>query len=230
MKMRSRFFRVWMLLVAATAFAAPAFAGPDAKLDQRLRDATAVYHELLSSPDRGVPAGLLRGCNCIAVIPHVVKGAMVYGARHGTGVMSCRSDGGSWSPPAFISLTGGSWGLQVGGESSDLVLFFMSEHGARTLMNSSQVTLGGKASVAAGPVGRTAEASTDLKPDAEVYTYAKTRGLFAGLSVEGARLSSDQGSNRRYYRRRRTRRSSAAARRTPRGVPAPAQTFVKALP
>jgi SH3 domain-containing YSC84-like protein 1 len=230
MNIRSRFLHAWLALVTAVAMTGPAYAGPspDARLDQRLQDATAVYRELLASPDRGVPEALLRDADCIAVFPHVIKGAMVYGARHGTGVMSCRS-GNGWGPPSFVTLTGGSWGLQIGGESSDLVVFFMTERGARSLMTSSQITLGGKASVAAGPVGRTGEASTDLKLDAEVYTYAKTKGLFAGLSIEGARLSADQRSNARYYGRNVTAKQLLFENKAVR-VPAPADAFRKALP
>jgi lipid-binding SYLF domain-containing protein len=151
-------------VIVAIDLASPAFAADtDTKLDQKLTDATAVYHELLSTPDRGVPEALLKNCRCIAVIPHVLRGAFVYGARFGTGVMSCRNEHGTWSPPSFVRLYGGSWGLQIGGESSDLVLFFTSERGARSLMTSSQITLGGQASVAAGPFGHRGEASTDLK-------------------------------------------------------------------
>jgi lipid-binding SYLF domain-containing protein len=151
-------------VIAALALASAAFAADaDTKLDQKLTDATAVYHDLLSTPDRGVPEALLKECRCIAVIPHVLKGAFVYGARFGTGVMSCRNEHGTWGPPSFVRLYGGSWGLQIGGESSDLVLFFTSERGARSLMTSSQITLGAQASVAAGPFGRSGEASTDLK-------------------------------------------------------------------
>lgn len=230
MKIDPRMFRVWLVLVIACGSAAPAVAAPapDAKLDQKIRDATSVYQELLSSPDRGVPEVLRKECKCIAVIPHVLKGAMVYGARHGSGVMSCRT-GTGWSAPAFVTLTGGSWGLQVGGESSDLVLFFMSERGARSLMTSSQITLGGKASVAAGPVGRTGEASTDLKLDAEIYTYAKTKGLFAGISIEGARLAGDNRSNNRYYGRGVSTKQLLFEDRMPR-LPDAAGDFRKALP
>ncbi len=191
----------WGLLIAVISLSPAHAADADAKLDQRLTDATAVYHELLSIPDRGVPEALLKNCRCIAVIPHVLKGAFVVGGRFGRGVMSCRNAEGHWSPPSFVTITGGSWGLQIGGESSDLVLFFMTERGARSLMTSSQVTLGGKASVAAGPFGRSGEASTDLKLNAEIYTYARSKGLFAGLSVEGARLSADKKSNAQYYGR-----------------------------
>ena len=216
--------------LAAIGLTCPTFAADiDTKLDQKLTDATAVYHELLSTPDRGVPEALLKNCRCIAVIPHVLKGAFVYGGRYGTGVMSCRNPEGKWSPPSFVGITGGSWGLQIGGESSDLVLFFMSERGARSLMTSSKITLGGKASVAAGPFGRSGEASTDLKLDVEIYTYAKSKGLFAGLSIEGARLAADKKSNAQYYGRPVTVKQLLFESNAPR-VPGEAEEFRKALP
>jgi lipid-binding SYLF domain-containing protein len=217
-------------VIAALALAAPTFAADaDTKLDQKLTDATAVYHELLATPDRGVPEALLKNCRCIAVIPHVLKGAFVYGARFGTGVMSCRDEHGTWSPPSFVRLYGGSWGLQIGGESSDLVLFFMSERGARSLMTSSKITLGGQASVAAGPFGRSGEASTDLKLNAEIYTYAKSKGLFAGLSIAGARLAADKKANAQYYGQPVTVKQLLFEHRAPR-VPEEAAEFRKALP
>jgi len=217
-------------LIAVIGLATPAFAAdPDTKLDQKLTDATAVYHELLTTPDRGVPEALLKDCRCIAVVPHVLKGAFVYGARFGTGVMSCRNAEGRWGPPSFVRLYGGSWGLQIGGESSDLVLFFMSERGARSLMTSSKITLGGEASVAAGPFGRSGEASTDLKLNAEIYTYAKSKGLFAGLSLAGARLGADRKANTRYYGQPVSVKQLLFEQKAPR-VPEEAETFRKALP
>jgi SH3 domain-containing YSC84-like protein 1 len=220
----------WMAVIAAIGLASPAFAAvTHAKLDQKLKDATAVYQELFSTPDRGVPEALVKDCHCIAVIPHVLKGALVYGARYGTGVMSCRVAGGAWSRPSFVSLTGGSWGLQVGGESSDLVVFFMNERGARSLMTSSKITLGGQASVAAGPFGRSTEASTDLKLNAEIYTYAKSKGLFAGLSLAGARLAEDRKSNTVYYGRSVSVKQLLFEAKTPR-FSGEAETFLTALP
>ena len=217
-------------MIAAIGLASPALAvKTDTQLDHKLTDAAAVYHELLSTPDRGVPEALLKDCRCIAVIPSVLKGALIYGGRYGTGVMSCRNEQGQWSPPSFVSITGGSWGLQMGGESSDLVLFFMTDHGVRSLMTSSRITLGGKASVAAGPFGRSGEASTDLKLNAEIYTYAKSKGLFAGLSVEGARLAADKKSNAQYYGQPVTLEQLLFEQRAPR-VPEEAQEFRKALP
>jgi lipid-binding SYLF domain-containing protein len=220
----------FVVVIAAIGLASPALAAnTDTKLDQKLTDATAVYRELLSAPDRGVPEALLKKCQCIAVIPHVLKGAFVFGGRFGTGVMSCRNPEGTWSPPSFVRLTGGSWGAQIGAESSDLVLFFMSERGARSLMTSSKITLGGQASVAAGPFGRSGEASTDLKLEAEIYTYAKSKGLFAGLSIAGARLAADKKSNTRYYGQPVSVKELLFEHKAPR-VPGEAEEFRKALP
>jgi len=182
----------------------------------------------LATPDHSVPEALLKDCKCIAVIPHAVKGALGYGARFGWGVMSCRTASG-WSAPSFVKLSGGSVGLQFGAESSDLVLFFMNESGARSLLTSSKVTLGGKASVAAGPFGRSGEAATDLKLNAEIYSYAKSKGLFAGLSFEGARLSADNESNVKYYGPGMTVKNLLFEPSIA-NVPAQADDFRKALP
>jgi SH3 domain-containing YSC84-like protein 1 len=217
-------------MIAAIGLASPAFAAvTDAKLDQKLKDATAVYQELLATPDRGLPEALVKDCRCIAVLPHVIKGAFVYGARFGTGIMSCRDEHGAWSPPSFVRLYGGSWGLQIGGESSDLVLFFMNDRGARSLMTSSKITLGGQASVAAGPFGRSGEASTDLKLNAEIYTYAKSKGLFAGLSIAGARLAADKEANAQYYGQPVSVKQLLFDHKAPR-VPEESGAFLKVLP
>jgi lipid-binding SYLF domain-containing protein len=220
-----------VVLVAAVGMAIPvaATAQNEAKLDRRLVDATSVYHELLATPDHAVPDALLKNCRCIAVIPGVIKGAIVVGGRYGAGVMSCRNASGEWSPPSFVEITGGSWGAQIGAESSDLVLFFTSERGAHSLMTGSKVSLGGDVSVAAGPFGRSGEASTDLKLNAEIYTYAKSKGLFAGLSLEGARLAADEKANAEYYGQAVTVQQLLFDQKAPR-VPAEAETFRKALP
>lgn len=216
--------------IGAFALSTAAFAAePKAELDQKLENATAVYQELLNSPDRGVPEALTAKCKCITVIPHAVKGAMVYGARFGTGVMSCRNEAGTWSPPSFIGLKGGSFGPQIGAETSDLVLFFMSERGARSLMTSSKITLGGQAGVAAGPIGRSIEAGTDLKLDAEIYTYAKSKGLFVGAALTGARLTADKKHNKEYYGTPVTLKQLVFEHKAPQ-VPASARQFMNALP
>ncbi len=168
--------------------------GPGSKLT----DATAVYRELVSASDKAIPTELLARARCIAVLPGVIKAAIGFGGRHGSGAVSCRTENG-WSRPAFVSISGGSWGVQLGVESSDIVLFFMNDRGAHSLVDGSRVTLGGQASVAAGPFGRSAEAATNLDLKAEIYSYAKSKGLFAGISLEGAELKPDEGDNRDYY-------------------------------
>lgn len=165
------------------------------KEEERLADSRAVYQELVASE---VPKELQEKCTCVAVIPGVVKGALGFGGRHGKGVLSCRDTSGTWSPPIFLTLSGGSFGLQIGVEKADVVLFFMNEKGARSLVES-KFTLSGKAGVAAGPVGRTGEAATDIKLNAEIYSYAKSKGLFAGISLEGSRLAPDNDSLKRFY-------------------------------
>ncbi|HET9253120.1 MAG TPA: lipid-binding SYLF domain-containing protein [Candidatus Eisenbacteria bacterium] len=165
------------------------------KEERRLDDAKAVYQELAASE---VPKQLLEKCKCVAVVPGVVKGALGFGGRHGKGVLSCRDAAGTWSPPIFLTLSGGSFGLQIGVEKADVVLFFMNEKGARSLVES-KFTLSGKAGVAAGPVGRTGEAATDIKLNAEIYSYAKSKGLFAGISLEGSRLAPDNDALKRFY-------------------------------
>jgi len=184
--------------VAAAGIASANPAEDAAQQGKKLTDATAVYHELVATPDRGVPKELLQDCKCIAVLPGVLKAAVGYGARHGSGVMACRKAGG-WSAPAFVNISGGSFGLQLGAESTDLVLFFMNDRGARSLMNGSRLTLGGKASVAAGPFGRSGEAATNLELKSEIYSYSRTKGLFAGISLEGARLAPNQQDIKDYY-------------------------------
>jgi len=216
-------------LTALCAASLSLAASSTSKLDQRLNDARAVYQELLSSPDHAVPDALKNKCKCIAVFPHVIKGAIGYGARYGQGVMSCRGEHGEWSPPSFVSLTGGSVGFQIGAESTDLVLFFMTERGARSLMTGSKFTLGGKASVAAGPLGRSGEAATDLKLEAEIYSYAKSKGLFAGVSLEGARLAANNKDNAQFYGQTISVKQLLFEQQAP-VVPEAANEFRKALP
>ncbi|MDH3405275.1 MAG: lipid-binding SYLF domain-containing protein, partial [Acidobacteriota bacterium] len=188
-------------IAIGASLAGAALAGPAEAQDRYQRKIEAsrqAYLRLFEVEDRRVPERLLEGARCIAVLPNVIKGAFGWGGRRGQGVMSCRNDEGAWSPPAFVKLTGGSFGLQAGGQVTDLVLFFMTEKGARSLLKSKFI-LGGDATVAAGPVGRAAEASTDAYFNAEIYAYARSRGLFAGLSIEGAQLSVYQDWIRGYY-------------------------------
>jgi SH3 domain-containing YSC84-like protein 1 len=194
----------------------------------KLADATAVYRELITATDKAIPKELLDHAKCIAVLPGVIKAAIGFGGRHGSGVISCRTETG-WSPPAFVSISGGSWGVQLGVESSDIVLFFMNDRGARSLVDGSRVTLGGQASVAAGPFGRSAEAATNLDFKAEIYSYAKSKGLFAGLSLEGAELKPDRDDDKDYYGSGVTT-TQLLFGSAPANVPAEAQSFQRALP
>lgn len=189
----------WGWLMAMAVLVAPVAADTDmSKLEERVRAGKDAYRELLETPDRSVPQALRDNAKAIAVIPAAYKGAIGYGARYGTGVISARGADGTFSPPLFIKLTGGSVGFQIGGQKSEIVLFFMTDKSVRSLLDS-KFTLGGQVSVAAGPAGRSAEASTDLKLNAEIYSYAKSKGLFAGVSLEGARLAPDAKANLAYY-------------------------------
>lgn len=225
-KLVSGLLLVVSLVAAGVATAAEPEEG--SKQAKRLTDAASVYHELVAAPDRGVPQALLEGCKCIAVLPSVVSAGMGIGGRHGSGVMSCRGANG-WSAPAFVNITGGSFGLQIGAESTDLVLFFMNDRGARSLVNGSRITLGGKASVAAGPVGRSGEAATNLELKSEIYSYARSKGLFAGISIEGARLAPNSKDAAKYYGPGVTYKQ-LLFEGGPTPIPAEADAFRKALP
>lgn len=194
--------RSLLLPLAAFLLLAPSAVSAEApeKLVRKLEVAREVYTDLMDVPDRAAPRYLRNQARCIAVIPRLYKGAFGVGGRHGRGVLSCKDQNGGWSPPSFVELSGGSIGFQVGFQASDVVLFFMTEGSVLSLLET-EFTLGGDASVAAGPAGRTAEATTDIKLKAEIYAYAKAKGLFAGVSIEGARLGPDRKSNHKYYGR-----------------------------
>jgi lipid-binding SYLF domain-containing protein len=188
-----------LLLLLTSILAAPVLAHQDHdRFAKKLDRARAVYEEMLDMPDRDVTYDLEEDAECIAIIPSVIKGAFGWGGRHGRGVISCRGQYGEWSPPAFVELSGGSFGLQIGGEATDYVLFFMTEHSIDSLLRSKFI-LGGDVSVAAGGVGRAAGGATDARLNAEIIAYAKSRGLFAGASIEGARLAADRNWIERYY-------------------------------
>jgi len=163
-----------------------------------LDDARPAFEELLEGSDGGVPRKLLDDCRCVAVFPGVVKGALGIGGRMGRGAISCRDRAGGWSPPSFMTLTGGGFGFQIGVQKADIVLFIMSERGARSFLES-EFSLGAEGAVAVGPIGRNVEAGTDVKLDAAIYSYARAKGLFAGVSLEGARVNSDRKAIRSYY-------------------------------
>jgi lipid-binding SYLF domain-containing protein len=164
---------------------------------ERLTNATSVMHEIMGMPDKGIPEEVLEHAKCVAVIPHMVKGGFIFGAKGGKGVATCRTANG-WSAPAFITISGGSWGLQIGVEAVDVVMIFQNDKAMQRLL-SSNFQIGGDASAAAGPVGRHAEAGTDWKMDTEILTYSRAKGAFAGLTLEGASLRQDSDSRRAIY-------------------------------
>ncbi|MBT8083914.1 MAG: lipid-binding SYLF domain-containing protein [Woeseia sp.] len=185
-----------ILLVMSLAVALPANAA--SRQEKRVSDATDVINQLLQIPEQSVPPSLLSQAYGIAVIPSVVKVGFGLGARRGKGIAVVRQEDGSWSNPAFVTLTGGSIGWQIGAQSTDIILVFKSRRGVDGI-ETGKLTLGADASIAAGPVGRSAEAATDIQFQAEVYSYSRSRGLFAGISLEGAGLTIDKKSNAAFY-------------------------------
>jgi lipid-binding SYLF domain-containing protein len=165
--------------------------------NDRLDHAGAVLHEIMAAPDKGIPEEVLEHAKCIAVVPHMLKGGFVFGAENGRGVATCRTADG-WSAPAFFTITGGSWGLQIGVEGVDLVMIIQNDRGMQHLINSN-FELGADASAAAGPVGRHASADTDWKLETEVLTYSRARGAFAGLTLTGAAIRRDDDSTEAIY-------------------------------
>jgi lipid-binding SYLF domain-containing protein len=165
-------------------------------VQNRLDNAGAVLHEIMSAPDRGIPEEVLEHAKCIAVVPHMLKAGFVFGAENGKGVATCRTDHG-WSAPAFFDITGGSWGLQIGVEGVDLVLV-IQDRGMQRLL-SSKFEIGADASASAGPVGRHASADTDWKLDTEILTYSRSKGLFAGITLNGSAIRRDEDATEAIY-------------------------------
>ena len=188
---------------------------------ERLGNATQVMHEIMGAPDNGIPEEVLEHARCVAVVPHMVKGGFIFGGKGGKGVATCRTANG-WSAPAFITISGGSWGLQIGVEAVDLVLIIQNEKGVQRLL-SSNFHVGADASAAAGPVGRHAEAGTNWKMDTEILTYSRAKGVFAGLTLKGASIRQDNDSRRAIYGRKVTTRALLLGK-VP--VPSEAQLFL----
>lgn len=163
----------------------------------RLEAAGQVLHEVMAAPDKGIPDEVFEGAKCIAVIPHMVKGGFIFGAERGRGVATCRTSHG-WSAPAFFTVTGGSWGAQIGVEGVDWVMMVMNDKGMQHLM-SDKFQVGAEASVAAGPVGRHATAGTDWKADTEILSYSRTKGLFVGATLEGTVFKQDEDASKAIY-------------------------------
>jgi lipid-binding SYLF domain-containing protein len=215
----------FITFVAVLSLTSIGWAGTDREATvDRLDHAGAVLHEIMSAPDKGIPEEVLEHAQCIAVVPHMIKGGFIFGAENGRGVATCRTENG-WSAPAFFAITGGSWGLQIGVEGVDVVMIIQNERGMQHLINSN-FQLGGDASAAAGPVGRHASANTDWKLNTEVLTYSRARGAFAGLTLTGASIRRDDDSTEAIYGH------DVSTRRILRGevaVPALANAFLDAV-
>lgn len=166
---------------------------------ERLRMSSETLHAMANTPDKGIPEEALNNAKCIIVIPHLIKGGFVVGGEHGRGVATCRTPEG-WSAPAFVSIGGGSWGLQIGVEGVDLVMLIMNDHGLQHLL-SSKFEIGGDASVSAGPIGRHASAGTDWTMNTEALTYSRSKGIFAGITLDGAVVEADKDSTEAIYGR-----------------------------
>jgi len=189
-----------LLLTLVVSLCSFSFAGDnETKAADRVQAAADVLNDIQGAPDKGIPEEVLGSAECVAVVPSMLKGGFIVGAKYGRGLASCRTPKG-WSAPAFFVLSGGSVGFQIGGQAVDLVMLIMNKEGMKHLL-SSQFALGADASVAAGPVGRHAEGNTDWKMRAEVLTYSRARGLFAGISLNGAVIKQDKDSTREFYGR-----------------------------
>jgi lipid-binding SYLF domain-containing protein len=191
---------------------------------ERLRMSSEVLHSIVETPDKGIPEEVLSNAKCIIVIPHLVKGGFIFGGEHGRGIATCRTAEG-WSAPAFVSIGGGSWGLQIGLEGIDLVMLVMNDQGFQHLL-SNKFEISGDASASAGPVGRHASAGTDWKLNTEILTYSRSRGVFAGITLDGAIVEQDNDSTRTIYGRELTFRTILSGK-----VAAPKSTlgFMKAI-
>lgn len=190
-----------LVMLAATLLASTMAVAAEEPSEQvkRMDASAAVLDEIMGTPDKGIPQELLDSAKCIAVVPSMVKIGFVFGGRHGRGLATCRTKSG-WSAPAPFTVTGGSWGLQIGGEAVDVVMLVMNDHGMQEML-SSKFKIGADASAAAGPVGRHVEGETDWKMRAEVLTYSRARGAFAGVTVNGASITQDKDGTRILYGR-----------------------------
>src|SRR5579871_284806 len=215
-----------MLLAGALALTTGhlwAASGADDSIE-RLQLSSDTLQAMINTPDKGIPEEVVNNAKCIVVVPHLVKGGFVIGGEHGRGVATCRTKEG-WSAPAFVSIGGGSWGLQIGVEGVDLVMLVMNDQGFQHLL-SSKFELTGEGSVAAGPVGRHASAGTDWKMNTEMLTYSRSKGVFAGLTLEGAVVEEDNDSTRAIYGRNKAFRSILSGKVS---TPKSAEAFMHAI-
>jgi lipid-binding SYLF domain-containing protein len=224
MEKRGGIVKKLMLFAALLSLTSWGWAESQQESTDRLNNAATVLHEIMSTPDKGIPEEVLDHAKCVAVVPHMIKGGFVFGAENGRGVATCRTAGG-WSAPAFFAITGGSWGLQIGVEGVDLVMIIQNDKGMERLL-SSKFQLGADASAAAGPVGRHASADTDWKLNTEILTYSRAKGAFAGLTLSGASVRRDDDSMQAFYGHHVTTEAVLTGKVT---APAAAHSFLAAV-
>jgi SH3 domain-containing YSC84-like protein 1 len=214
-----------LLMSAMGMFGTYAWAGSNREDSvERLQSSVEVLHAIMATPDKGIPEEVLSSAKCILVVPNLIKGGFIIGGKHGRGVATCRTADG-WSAPAFVSVGGGSAGLQIGVEGVDLIMLIMNDQGFQHLL-SSKFELTGEASGAAGPVGRHASAGTDWKMNTQVLTYSRSKGAFAGLTLEGAVVQQDDDSTRAIYGKNMKFRNILSGKAT---TPKSADAFMKAV-
>lgn len=211
-----------VLFGLGTAIAANAETRED--VQNRLDNAALVLHQVMAAPDKGIPQEVLEHAKCIAIVPHMIKGGLVFGAENGRGVATCRTAHG-WSAPAFFAITGGSWGLQIGVEGVDVVMIFQGDKGMQRLEDSN-FKVGADASAAAGPVGRNASAGSTWNLNTQILTYSRAKGAFAGLTLSGANVRQDNDSMEAYYGRQVTTRRVLRGQVT---TPSGAKRFLNAI-
>ncbi len=214
------------LILALLLLALPTAVLAQEKELQIVRDATEVMQEIQKIPEKGIPPAMLRGAHAVAVIPGMIKAGFIVGGKYGRGVLVMKKNG-VWQAPVFVKMIGGSLGWQIGAQSTDVVLVFMSEKSVRDVFQG-KITLGADAAVAAGPVGRRVEGATDIKLKAEIYSYSRSRGLFAGVSFEGASLDVDHAADGLFYGREGIM-PQAIVQKSPGSLPVPARRLLTAL-
>jgi lipid-binding SYLF domain-containing protein len=218
-------FRYFLIVsVAGLTLVLPAVASDHGDDLGRIQKATQVFQEVMRAPDQGIPQELLETAKCVAIIPGEEKAAFIFGGNYGKGLATCRTSHG-WSAPMFIAVGGGSVGFQIGGSFTDVVLLFMNDHALQSLL-SDKFKIGADATVAAGPVGRHAAAGTDIKLNAEILSYSRSKGAFAGVSVDGAVVQADKSGDQAMYGPSATRREILDGKVA---VPAPARSLLREL-
>jgi lipid-binding SYLF domain-containing protein len=191
-------FAVVLVCLVFASIPALSLAGSQAEERERAQKAATAFNEIMSATDQGIPQQLLDRSHCVAVFPSVKKGGFIVGGQYGKGLISCRRSGGSWGSPAFFTIGGGSFGLQIGGQAVDLVLLVMNKSGLEGLLQD-KFEIGAGAAVSAGPVGRNAHISTDVLLKSQIVSYSRSRGLFAGLELKGAVITQDKAANKDAY-------------------------------